>query len=552
MNPTRMLLGLGLALSLSLASQAQIQPRIINGQPVQDADAYGFFVSLMLFYDEQWNPFCGGSYIGKGLVVTAAHCLDDAEDGKVLGLVAGNQSQHMGYEYCRVNEEDRYVDCVLVPADEHGSYEDADREYTHYLAYPNNEQVIVQTLFAGQNFWLHPDYNPETLNNDLAVIKLPRNHSLISAIDLPTSNTAWQQLVTDKAKVSIIGHGSTLAYEAADQAEIIPEPSALLLHASIDALPAIDCGAVGINPATMICAGTTNAQDPSLGIDACQGDSGGPLFKDNVLHGVVSGGSGCGALPGFYVRVEAFSGWLAQVTSLAEYDYHASLGRVTLKKNTGLDFTWRLQLGSEATLSNFSTDNDEFYIHENGCLGFQEANSSCTIVFRTQPVAAGPIRTVLTFEVDGEDDPYRLLLQANLVEKTTKTGSLGLWLLLLAVPLLGWRLRRSPAPIVTLACLGVLAGCASKAEPEAEPLALEPLYNVQWQEQQLQFDVVSFGCTQAEDLRLLVQGSSLSLVRNRPDPCRRAPLLQSFQLQLPEPAQEWQLQNPQRTGNKPR
>nr|XP_012145936.1 PREDICTED: putative serine protease 41 [Megachile rotundata] len=70
-----------------------------------------------------------------------------------------------------------------------------------------------------------------------------------------------------------------------------------------------------ILPASSFCAGGEQ------GNDACQGDGGGPLVCQDdgfyELAGLVSWGFGCGRLdvPGVYVKVSAFIGWINQIIS---------------------------------------------------------------------------------------------------------------------------------------------------------------------------------------------------------------------------------------------
>jgi secreted trypsin-like serine protease len=59
------------------------------------------------------------------------------------------------------------------------------------------------------------------------------------------------------------------------------------------------------------------------GTDACQGDSGGPLLAfsptgdDYSVYGIVSWGEQCGetGLPGIYMQVPSYYGWIEQVVS---------------------------------------------------------------------------------------------------------------------------------------------------------------------------------------------------------------------------------------------
>lgn len=58
------------------------------------------------------------------------------------------------------------------------------------------------------------------------------------------------------------------------------------------------------------------------GNDACQGDGGGPLVCQDdgffELAGLVSWGFGCGRVdvPGVYVKVSSFIGWINQIISV--------------------------------------------------------------------------------------------------------------------------------------------------------------------------------------------------------------------------------------------
>lgn len=71
-----------------------------------------------------------------------------------------------------------------------------------------------------------------------------------------------------------------------------------------------------ILPASSFCAGGEE------GNDACQGDGGGPLVCQDdgfyELAGLVSWGFGCGRVdvPGVYVKVSSFIGWINQIISV--------------------------------------------------------------------------------------------------------------------------------------------------------------------------------------------------------------------------------------------
>uniref|UniRef100_A0A6A7G7Y5 Titin-like n=2 Tax=Hirondellea gigas TaxID=1518452 RepID=A0A6A7G7Y5_9CRUS len=71
-----------------------------------------------------------------------------------------------------------------------------------------------------------------------------------------------------------------------------------------------------ILPASSFCAGGES------GHDACQGDGGGPLVCEvdgyYEVSGLVSWGFGCGRheVPGVYVKVSSFIGWINQIISV--------------------------------------------------------------------------------------------------------------------------------------------------------------------------------------------------------------------------------------------
>jgi secreted trypsin-like serine protease len=73
---------------------------------------------------------------------------------------------------------------------------------------------------------------------------------------------------------------------------------------------------VFVLPASSFCAGGGE------GNDACQGDGGGPLVCQDEgfyeLTGLVSWGFGCGreGVPGVYVKVSSFIGWINQIISV--------------------------------------------------------------------------------------------------------------------------------------------------------------------------------------------------------------------------------------------
>ncbi|XP_033126775.1 transmembrane protease serine 3-like [Anneissia japonica] len=166
---------------------------------------------------------------------------------------------------------------------------------------------------------LHEDYNPTTLDNDIAILKLtepvsppPNADSLINNICIARPD----MIFSPGSMCFITGWGATsesgLPASSLLEAEVpyIGEGSACY---EFDGYTADD-----FTP-NMICAGYEDG-----GVDACQGDSGGPLvckYPDSdgnvdrwYLVGITSWGYGCARAetPGVYTKVQNYNNWIIQ------------------------------------------------------------------------------------------------------------------------------------------------------------------------------------------------------------------------------------------------
>uniref|UniRef100_A0A3Q1C8N9 chymotrypsin n=1 Tax=Amphiprion ocellaris TaxID=80972 RepID=A0A3Q1C8N9_AMPOC len=228
--------------------------RIVNGEEAVP-HSWPWQVSL-----QQSNGFhfCGGSLINENWVVTAAHC--------------------------NVRTYHRVI------AGEHNK------------GYGSNEDV--QVLTPAQVF-THPYWNPSTINNDIALIKLSspaRLDSNVSPVCLAESSDNFAAGMTCVTS----GWGLT-RYNA-------PSTPNNLQQAALPLLSNEQCKKTwGSNISdVMICAG-------GAGATSCMGDSGGPLVcqKDNAwtLVGIVSWGSSyCStSTPAVYARVTELRSWVDQI-----------------------------------------------------------------------------------------------------------------------------------------------------------------------------------------------------------------------------------------------
>lgn len=245
---------------------------------------------------QYYSQFCGGSVIGAHWILTAAHCLVD-------------------FDMYPLDPEEVVV---LIGATD---LRDGER-------------------YAVDRFIVHPEFDPETLDADIALIRL-KSPTTVEPVRIPAQTP-------ETGPVIVTGWGMTdfgFFPDWLQEAEVELQPSSacnagiisLYREDLVDFLDmatvrmripeplrteAVELLAEGIRePLTpgMLCAGL-----PDGGRDACNGDSGGPLFEIGdggiVQHGVVSWGEGprdssyaCGhaGAYGVYARVAHYFDWIA-------------------------------------------------------------------------------------------------------------------------------------------------------------------------------------------------------------------------------------------------
>ena len=231
---------------------------------------------------------CGGSYIGGGWIITAAHCVAELPviDGR-KGNVLTDRRIRMGTANLMQGGATYAIERVVVHIG-----------YTKRL--PKDDIALIKVVEKGQTAQL-------LAQGRLAAVPLqaniPQAPPLRNEI-LRVSGWGWQGARTK----------SSLA-----RLDITNRPQrnpAQLKQASVIKADEGKCLGVpeysGIASARTLCVGLgpNNA-------DACQGDSGGPLTRGlpngtRVLVGIVSQGVGRAnrGIPGLYTRVSAYDTWI--------------------------------------------------------------------------------------------------------------------------------------------------------------------------------------------------------------------------------------------------
>merc|ERR1711971_1103229 len=274
-------------------------------------------------YQVMFNPctagglcsLCGGTIVNKKFVITAAHCWDSRDTD--LKVIVGEHSICDG-----INE--------------------------------GGKVIKVKTATS------HPDYNKQTMDNDIAVLELSEELTFTDKIKpacLPSSATK-----DFSGTASIIsGWGGTIGYGPKDQQPQQPKQCGLK-ETMVKVLAGSDskCSReLGTSSSTIkLCAWSKDT-------DTCQGDSGGPLtVPENgkyTLVGVVSYGWGCASsTPGIYARVQGFLPWIKNLISSGECSGSSSgsSGGATTSSSTA---TTAKPTTAKATTTAASNGNYDYY-----------------------------------------------------------------------------------------------------------------------------------------------------------------------------------------------
>jgi secreted trypsin-like serine protease len=275
--------------------------RIINGEPAKAGDwPWQVALKRKSAADGKFNFVCGGSIVGEHWVLTAGHCITDAE-GKALS-------------------PDMFV---LI-------------EGTQDIKDNSGQQLHVKRVIP------HEAYSAKTLENDIGLLEVVES-TRSAPVPYADARNAALEAPGREAVVTGWGLKRAIHYESSPGGGVValdaesrkPVSAALmeseyltekLMQLTLPLVAQNQCIAAykpknyGVTiDNRVLCAGVA----PPVKKDACHGDSGGPLVvKDEtgyVQVGVVSlGDPDCvvEGLPGIYTKVSAFEPWLRRMTGI--------------------------------------------------------------------------------------------------------------------------------------------------------------------------------------------------------------------------------------------
>ncbi|XP_063593335.1 trypsin-1-like [Penaeus indicus] len=243
--------------------------RIVGGVEVQPAHKYPWQIGLK--YRGGKGYWCGGAIINDRYILTAAHCLFDSN---------GNPES---------------AESLVVGVGDH-------------LMSSTSDDVAATELISVKKVILHSRYNKQTLDYDIALLKLSKVLTFSTEVR-PVC------LPEDDSKTYAGADGIASGWGTLSSGGSQPNK---LMEVTVPIL-APNCWGQPVT-ARMLCAGYKKG-----GKDTCQGDSGGPLcvVEGNRYYevGVTSHGSGCADAnsPGVYSRVSKFLPWIKANTADAVY-----------------------------------------------------------------------------------------------------------------------------------------------------------------------------------------------------------------------------------------
>jgi secreted trypsin-like serine protease len=257
--------------------------KIVGGKPAPPGK-YPFQVALIVSKvpvgQEHFGQFCGGALVDRLWVITAAHCVPNTTEKEV----------------------DVYIGSTVLPSGQGSS----------------GGQVGTRRHVA--QIISHQKYNPDTNDNDIALLKLTEAAPPAIGHAVPATTALDNSHAKPGSTVTVIGWGATK-----EGGDTTPK----LMEVDVHVQDRNTCLAnyKAVVPSSQITANMFCAGEPKGGFDSCQGDSGGflgapvdpkaPANKRTYAQlGIVSWGIGCArpSLFGVYTRVANYLPWIQEIT----------------------------------------------------------------------------------------------------------------------------------------------------------------------------------------------------------------------------------------------
>jgi secreted trypsin-like serine protease len=241
------------------AGEMDLPAKIVGGMEPREYE-FPWQVSIRHKVDET-SHFCGGSVINENWVLCAAHCMVNEETAGLL-ILAGE--------------------------------------------YQRSAPSTVRQYLEVDSIYVHENYNPSTMQNDVSVIKLKtpvKFNENVAAVCAPDPDDQYTYRKSQCSGWGTIRSGGTCCPD-------------VLRYVTMNITTNELCDgvyALANITADMICASDNTGMTER---DSCQGDSGGPLTVKDAdgtfrIVGIVSWGNGCASgYPGVYSRVGFLADWI--------------------------------------------------------------------------------------------------------------------------------------------------------------------------------------------------------------------------------------------------
>ncbi|XP_021497585.1 complement factor D isoform X1 [Meriones unguiculatus] len=246
--------------SMCLAALVVLGAAVCAGQPrgriLGGREAKAHSRPYMASVQVNGTHVCGGSLVAEQWVLSAAHCMDGVTENDHLQVALG----------------------------------------AHSLSQPEPSKQ----LYDVQSAVPHPGSRPDSLEDDLLLLKLSGNVSLGPFVQL-LSLQAEDREVEPGTLCDVAGWG--VVSHAGRKPDVLQSLTVPVMNRTVCNGRTYHDGVITRN---MMCAESNRR-------DTCRGDSGGPLVCQHVLEGVVSWGSRvCGnrKKPAVFTRVAPFVDWI--------------------------------------------------------------------------------------------------------------------------------------------------------------------------------------------------------------------------------------------------